>query len=486
MESAASQPYLCSVMQIKWRSVFYGCMVLSLVLLAIFIALFLKKTANEAYNNLKTTSELALVQAVSTAESDAFKSFILKMDSQKALTWASRLDSVRKTSTEILHTQSKIVVMSAKDKTNPDTINEVRVSHFNPGGKKSIFINLHSEVSSNRDTMALIAPDTTQMQERIGQQVAEFLHASGLDIQYSIRQAADTMPRSDQSVSARFNFVPRQRCDLVLGPQYTYILGQIWPQIGFSLLLFYMVSQVFYLFGQYQRRQNQLLEIKNDFIRNMTHELKTPISTVSVAVEALQDFGVLQQPERAKEYLSISKSELNRLSLLVDKVLKMAIFEEKDPLLTFDTFDFRAMLEETLATMRIQFEKYKAQVQVHIPNGNYAFYGDRLHLTNMVYNLVDNALKYSANNPVITVSLEHRNAALFLQVTDNGVGIPHAYQSRIFERFFRVPTGNIHNVKGHGLGLSYVAGVVHQHRGHIHMESTEGIGTTFTIHLQNS
>jgi two-component system, OmpR family, phosphate regulon sensor histidine kinase PhoR len=473
-------------MQIKRYPVFYGFMVLSLVLLAIFIALFLKKTANEAYNALKTTSELALVQAVRAAESDAFKSLIITMGPQEAVAWASKLDSMRNSSSGILHTQREVVVLSAEAKTKHDTLHETRVSHFNSGNGKSVYIKLQSEVSTIRDSVTLLVPDTTQLMATIGQQVAGYFTASGLDIPYSIRQVADTLPRSDQSVNARFNFVPNQRCDLVLGPQYTYILSQIWPQIGFSMLLFYVVSQVFYLFGQYQRRQEQLLAIKNDFIRNMTHELKTPIATVSVAVEALQDFGVLQHPERAKEYLNISKSELSRLSLLVDKVLKMAIFEEKDPLLAFDTFDFRVMLEETLATMRIQFEKHKAEVQVHIQQGNYAFYGDRLHLTNMLYNLMDNALKYSADNPIISVSLEQRNTDLFLRVADNGIGIPSAYQSRIFERFFRVPTGNVHNVKGYGLGLSYVAGVVQQHGGHIQMESAEGVGTTFTIHLQHA
>lgn len=212
-------------------------------------------------------------------------------------------------------------------------------------------------------------------------------------------------------------------------------------------------------------------ELKNDFIRNMTHELKTPIATVSVAVEALQKFDALQNPQRTQEYLDIAGMELNRLSLLVDKVLRISLFEKQEPVLRSEPIDLKILVEEILTPMRLQFEKCRAQVQI-LPEGNFfALKGDRLHLVSVVYNLLDNALKYSTQHPEIKIGITHGNQQLSLRVEDNGIGIPQAFQARTFEKFFRVPTGDVHHVKGHGLGLSYVAGVVRLHGGSIEVES---------------
>ncbi|HPI09016.1 MAG TPA: HAMP domain-containing sensor histidine kinase, partial [Saprospiraceae bacterium] len=224
-------------------------------------------------------------------------------------------------------------------------------------------------------------------------------------------------------------------------------------------------------------------ELKNDFIRNMTHELKTPIATVSVAVEALQNFDALQNPQRTQEYLDIAGIELNRLSLLVDKVLRVSMFEKQEPELRREPLDLKLLVQDILHSMRLQFEKHHAQVQFLPESGDYSVSGDRLHLSSVVYNLLDNALKYGSEHPVIRVGMSHRDGQLSLQVQDNGVGIPAAYQGRVFEKFFRVPTGDVHNVKGHGLGLSYVAGVVRLHGGSIGLESREKAGSTFTILL---
>ncbi|MEO6039646.1 MAG: ATP-binding protein, partial [Saprospiraceae bacterium] len=249
------------------------------------------------------------------------------------------------------------------------------------------------------------------------------------------------------------------------------------------LLLFACVSLAFLFIFQTLRRQQRLTEQKDDFVRNMTHELKTPIATVSVAVEALQNFEALQDRARTTEYLQIARLELARLSLLVDKVLRLSLFEQKAPVFQLERLDLKILVKNVLQSMQLQFDQAKALVDISSTGQDFSLRGDTLHLTSVVYNLVDNALKYSPLNPKITITLLQQEGNLSLQIADRGRGIPAAYQQKIFERFFRVPTGDVHDVKGHGLGLSYVAEVVKQHGGHIQVASKPGEGACFTVIL---
>jgi len=232
-------------------------------------------------------------------------------------------------------------------------------------------------------------------------------------------------------------------------------------------------------------RQGRLAELKNEFIGNITHELKTPIATVGVAIEALKNFNAMEDPRRTKEYLDISSNELQRLSLLVDKVLKLSMFEKKEIDLQYETFDLREVVDEVIASMRLQIEKYRAVVSV-TQRGNTNLQADRLHLLSVVFNLLDNALKYSNVQPVIDIGLEGDNDTVQLRITDNGIGIAPEYRNKIFEKFFRIPTGNTHNTKGYGLGLSYVAHVVQKHDGKISVDSKLAGGTTITISIPKS
>ena len=230
-------------------------------------------------------------------------------------------------------------------------------------------------------------------------------------------------------------------------------------------------------------QQRRLTEIKNDFVSNITHELKTPITTVGVALEALSSFNVLQQPDKTREYLTISKNELSRLALLVDKVLKMATFENKEPQLKMEDVNVEQLIRQILETLKVQFEQASAVVDFQTGGQDFVVRADRTHLTNVIYNLLDNALKYSRPAPVIELSLANTPDSLSLSITDNGIGIPGNYQRKIFEKFFRVPAGNRHNSKGHGLGLSYVAGVISKHGGQIEVASRPEQGSRFTIKL---
>lgn len=267
----------------------------------------------------------------------------------------------------------------------------------------------------------------------------------------------------------------------------SFLLQRMWPNFLFALSLLSITALSFLMLFRNLRQQQKLAKLKNDFISNITHELKTPISTVSVALEALQNFQGLNDPRKVHEYLEISQHELQRLSILVDRVLKMSMFENKALTLQPELFDLRTTMEKVIQSMSLQFEKSKANVRVHVDGNRFQLYGDPVHLANVIYNLFDNALKYSADRPQIDILLSEANGKIQLSVKDNGIGISREYQDKIFEQFFRVPQqGQQHNTKGHGLGLSYVAEVIRQHSGHIRVESTPNQGSTFTLSLPES
>lgn len=269
---------------------------------------------------------------------------------------------------------------------------------------------------------------------------------------------------------------------LKLGNTVPYLLKRIAQPLLFSVLLLGITLLSFVLLYRNLLKQRRLAEQKNEFISNITHELKTPIATVGVAIEALKNFNAIDDPKRTREYLDISQNELQRLSLLVDKVLKLSMFEKKQMDLKFETMDLREVVDEVVDSLRLQLEKNRASLSV-TQEGNTAMQGDRLHLLSVVFNLLDNAVKYSASDPVIKVDIKEQDHQLLLTVSDTGIGIEPEYKEKIFEKFFRVPHGDTHNAKGYGLGLSYVAQVVQKHKGQIEVESQPGDGTTFTITL---
>lgn len=269
---------------------------------------------------------------------------------------------------------------------------------------------------------------------------------------------------------------------LELGNTFPYLMKRITQPILFSVLLLGITILSFVLLYRNLLKQRKLAELKNEFISNITHELKTPIATVGVAIEALRNFNAMQDPQRTREYLDISSNELQRLSLLVDKVLKLSMFEKKEIDLKYEPVNMKEITDEVVASLKLQLEKKKATVSV-TAEGETGLQGDRLHLLSVVFNLLDNALKYSKEKPVIDIRVTGTDQQVIFSVTDNGIGIPSAYKDKIFDKFFRVPHGDTHNAKGYGLGLSYAARVIQQHKGTIDVTNNEENGVTFTIHL---
>jgi len=262
-----------------------------------------------------------------------------------------------------------------------------------------------------------------------------------------------------------------------------FILKKMLPEIFFSLFLFSITTLAFFFIYKNLRDQQRLTDVKNDLIANITHELKTPIATVGVAIEALQNFGALEDPKRTKEYLEISQQELNRLSILVDKVLNASLFEKGDIPLKSESINLKIIVQGVLNSMKLQFQNKDAIVNFASEGDNFTVKGDKIHLTSVIYNLIDNALKYSPLSPQLTINLQEKAGQIIFLVKDNGLGIAKEFQDKIFDKFFRVPTGNAHNIKGHGLGLNYVKKVIEKHGGKITLQSKKGQGTEFMISI---
>ena len=262
-----------------------------------------------------------------------------------------------------------------------------------------------------------------------------------------------------------------------------YILKKISPNILLSLLLLGAVGVSFYLILSNMKAQLGLTAVKDEFISNMTHELKTPIATVGVALEALDNFGVIDDKKKRQEYLDISKHELERLKILVDKVLKMSTLDQDLDTINFTDINIKELTESMLHSMSLHFKKHGADVDYTSSGEDYSTRGDKIHLVNVLYNIIDNAIKYSRKDPKINIQLDSTDHHISISIKDNGPGISKEYLPRIFDRLFRVPNHARHNVKGHGLGLHYAKSVIEKHRGSIAASSELGKSTTFLIKL---
>ena len=467
-----------------------GLMLISIVLIAAFQFWWLRKSYREEEETLNIRTSFLFRETIHRLQVSK-----LKLDSNLKRKVASESDMVgminvlKEKMRDTVGSKERIksTVIVSMDKGRPpappmlaDTISAKAVYQFNDNGK---FFNVLLTSDSLQDSLtvkeiqsefhnALLAEDI-----KVPFSVDRKLHAPSLQRKTLILP----LPKLE-TAEATIGFLNPITYKLYLRDTASYLLKKISPQIFFSVLLLGITVVSFLTLYRNLRSHQKLASIKNEFISNITHELKTPIATVSVAIEAMKNFNVLDDPKKTREYLEISQNELQRLSLLVDKVLKLSMFEKKEIELKIETVDLRLLVEEVAASMRLQLEKHKAQLAIQ-SEGDTTIQGDRLHFISVIFNLLDNALKYSKSNPSIEIDIRQEGEIAQIAVTDNGIGIPIEYKERIFEKFFRVPTGNTHNAKGYGLGLSYVAHVVSKHQGQIAVESQPGIGSRFIIKL---
>lgn len=265
--------------------------------------------------------------------------------------------------------------------------------------------------------------------------------------------------------------------------QQKYILKSMWTLLMVMGMVIIILIFSFYYFIATITRQKKLSAIKNDFISNMTHEFKTPISTISLATEMLSDNTIDKTPEKQQRFLKMIKDENKRLSVLVESILQTAILDKGEFKLKLHELDIHEIITTAINNTHLLIEQRNGKIITHLNATKTKLLADRVHLTNIIFNLIDNAVKYSQGSPEITITTQNEENGIGIFIKDNGIGISKDNQRKIFDKFYRVPTGNVHNVKGFGLGLSYVQAVVQKHDGEISVQSELGKGSVFKVFL---
>lgn len=232
-------------------------------------------------------------------------------------------------------------------------------------------------------------------------------------------------------------------------------------------------------------RQKKLTEMRTDFINNMTHEFKTPVSTISLAAQMLKDPAVMKSPTMFQHISGVIIDETKRLSFQVDKVLQMSLFDKQKATLKLREVHLTELLNNVASTFKLKVEQYGGSISLDLKAQEDLVYIDEMHFTNVIFNLLDNAIKYSKPDVPLALKIETKNESdkVLIFIEDNGIGIKKENVKKIFDRFYRVPTGNVHNVKGFGLGLAYVKKIITDLKGSIRAESDLGVGTKFIITL---
>lgn len=472
----------------------------SLLLLAVFQIYWLRKVYREQEEILRHQSENVFIQTVRDLQDSLIQRKIVFMEedprrsTRRVIPPNFRFESNPKPpkgSTMV------VVRMDSVTFVHRDTFPEKRPVNFflqrSPkderfrrtfGLRRGISLAL-SKIPKGANAMFELSDDTIPREQLIKRYKSQLVK-NDIPLSFQVN-TIDSLPdemRSEGIVHfAPASIPPHQFYRLSLLDYQWFLLKRMIPQMVFGLFLLLFTGITFWIIFRSLRQQQQLTKLKNDFISNITHELKTPIATVSVALEALKDFNALNNPERTREYIDISQHEMQRLSMLVDRVLKMSMFESQTLQIHPEPFNLKGAIQKILESLSLQFEKSRAKVNFSTDGKDFQIEADPIHLTNVVYNLLDNALKYSKTEPQIDISLAEQNGTLTLSVKDQGIGIPKEYQGKVFDQFFRVPNGDRHNVKGYGLGLSYVAGVIQQHGGQIILDSEPDKGTRFTVFL---
>jgi two-component system phosphate regulon sensor histidine kinase PhoR len=289
--------------------------------------------------------------------------------------------------------------------------------------------------------------------------------------------------------SVAFNLFPS---DLFKAPEYlliyfpkkeTYLFTQTWLMLSIAALLIIFIIISFIYTIRTIIKQKRLSEMKNDFINNMTHEFKTPISTISLACQALTDDDITKSEILYKNYLHVINDENHRLGVMAEKILQTAVLEKGHVKLKIEPMDIHFVINDVVKNINLQVETRGGNIRTEFNAASSIINADKVHVTNLIYNLLDNANKYTPEKPKIIIATESNDTGIYVSVEDNGIGISHTNLKKIFDKLYRVPTGNIHNVKGFGLGLSYVKAIVEMHGGTVDVTSELKKGSKFTIYL---
>ncbi len=292
-------------------------------------------------------------------------------------------------------------------------------------------------------------------------------------------------PKKTSTIKASIPAFPQWKDDgYYFGVQFPSIQANLISQMGiwgFSsavllIVIFFFVYTLFVIL-----KQRRLSEVQKDFINNMTHEFKTPISTIAISTEVLKDPGIIHTPERLLNYATIIQNENQRLKQQVERVLQMARIEKQDIGLKKENADIHELIQEAVKNTALTLSEKKGVIRLELNAEPSIASVDKLHFTNVIYNLLDNAIKYTKQVPEIIIRTKTSDNSILLEVEDNGIGINEEEQRKIFHRFYRVSTGNLHDVKGFGIGLNYVKLIIEAHKGKIKVASQPESGSTFKL-----
>ncbi|HEX9510880.1 MAG TPA: HAMP domain-containing sensor histidine kinase [Puia sp.] len=277
------------------------------------------------------------------------------------------------------------------------------------------------------------------------------------------------------------NTLPAELFIAVIRDYKSIVLGEMKVMIAGAIFFTLVIIAAFYVTVNALLRQKKLSEIKNDFINNMTHEFKTPLATISLAVDAMRNEKVVQDRQKSEYFSGIIKEENKRMNKQVETILQASLLDRREQQLNLRPIHAHTIIQEAMENFQLQLEGKGGRAELQLNAKNDLMEADEVHFTNLISNLIDNAVKYSKDQLLIRITTHSTAKSLVVRIEDNGIGMSKETQRRIFEKFYRAHTGNLHNVKGFGLGLSYVKTIVEAHHGKIKVESLTGKGTTFTL-----
>lgn len=278
-------------------------------------------------------------------------------------------------------------------------------------------------------------------------------------------------------------FNDKDYLEIYIPGRTSFIVKTMLPIIIISILLTFLIIGIVVFNFLIIVRQKKLGDIKNDFVNNLTHELKTPIATISLAGQMLSDKDIQTTESMVKRYAGIITQESKRLTSQVEKVLQIAMIDKGELKLKNRKISLNEIINKLTEPFILKVENFEGRLSIDLPEKEVWIFADELHISNIINNLLDNALKYKLNEPLINISLKEKKNNIEIEVSDNGIGMNKIDQIRIFEKFYRVESGNVHNIKGFGLGLSYVKKIIDLYKGEIFVKSKINQGSTFTISL---
>ena len=453
---------------------------------------FSKLNINQNSNTINTNKSVTNPYSISSRninDTNIYsKNFSLEMR-QESVFETSDGRIVKKT-TQTLKDENGKIIKESFEKQTSGTVQDF----FNDKSKASIINNLISDLSNIKSQSIVDRVNPHQLNNIL----KEELQNNGITTRFNLgifsgnklvlkeKGVKEELFFNSPYVSRLFPndfFYNQDRFSLIFPKEKGFLLKSISGVISLSSIFILTIVITFWITFATVVRQKKVAVIKNDFINNMTHELKTPISTISLACEVLNDNDIPKTGERISHYVNVINDENKRLGTLVQNVLQSAVLDKGDFKLKLVDLNLHDIIYNVVDRAKVRLDKRKGIINLNLSTQSLTVSADRIHITNVISNLIDNAIKYSPEQPNIEITSENIESGVLVSVKDEGIGIKKDNLVKIFDKLYRVPTGNIHDVKGFGLGLSYVKAVVEKHQGSVKVKSNFGKGSMFSIYI---